>query len=358
MAESRARSENPTDLTIRDQLEMFGLEATKEFATLNAHSERQRSRAVGRVESIHDIASSLPTGEDLHFQHAGLCQTFLPHRRLASNQSIWRRSAGKFTLIVTPGVMDESHPATRHLRLTAEEEQKMWVGVPFGSTARLIMIYLQSEGMKSRCIDLGPSLSAFLRALGLSVTGGANGTIKRVREQALRIARCSFTLQFDGGDGHGDNRVRVKDTKIVDGFELWSSSKNDSWNAVVELDARFHEHLKQHAVPLDKRALAHLSGNCLALDLYALLAYRLPAIQKPVMLRWSSIQQQLGSGAKEVKALARATRECEPDLRSVYPHANFELSGAGILLKPSDPPVPRSKLSGGYRILQAPQSPS
>lgn len=229
----------------------------------------------------------------------------------------------------------------------------MWVGVPFGSTARLIMIYLQTEGMKSRQVCLGASLSAFLRALGLSVTGGTNGTIKRVREQAMRIARCSFTLQFDDANAAGDTRIRVKDARIVDGFELWRSTKDDGWNAVVELDQGFHEHLRQHAVPLDKRALAHLSGNCLGLDLYALFAYRLPALAKPVMLRWSALQQQLGSSTKEVKALARATRELEADLRSAYPHANFSLSGAGILLKPSDPPVPRSKSSSGVRLLQS-----
>ncbi len=338
-------------LTVREQLEMFGLEETRRIAAASAVSERERARAIERVEVTHDISCSLPTFDDLNFQHAGLCQTFLPHRRPASNQSIWRRSAGKFTLIVTPGVLDESDPATRTRILTLQEEQKMWVGVPFGSTARLIMIYLQSEGMKSRQIPLGPSLSAFLRALGLSVTGGANGTIKRVREQALRIARCTFTLQFDDTDASGDTQIRVKDTRIVDGFELWKSSKGDAWNAVVEIDQRFHEHLKRHAVPLDKRALAHISGNCLALDLYALLAYRLPQISKPVLLRWPSLQQQLGSSTKEVKALARATRDIEDDLRAIYPHANFELSGAGILLKPSDPPVPRSKGSGGLRLL-------
>jgi hypothetical protein len=353
MNESRATQDQASELTIRDQLEMFGLDATRNFAAATARTERQRARAIERVEVTHDIASSLPTGDDLHFQHAGLCQTFLPARRPASNQSIWRRTAGKFTLIVTPGVMDESDPTRRSAKLSAADEQKLWVGVPFGSTARLIMIYLQSEGMKSRHISLGSSLSAFLRALGLSVTGGKNGTIGRVREQALRIARCGFTMQFSDNDDQGDTRVRVKDTKVVDGFELWSSKKGDAWNATVELDERFHEHLKQHAVPLDKRALAHLSGNCLGLDLYALLGYRLPAIQKPVMLRWSSLQEQLGSSATEVKALARATREVEPDLRSVYPHANFTLSGAGILLKPSDPPVPRLKGSGGYRLIQA-----
>jgi len=338
--------------TIREQLEMFGLEETRRLAAFNAGTERERARAIERVELTHDIASSLPAYDDLNFQHAGLCQTFLPHRRPASNHNIWRRSAGKFTLIVTPGVLDESDPRTRARLLTPQEEQKMWVGVPFGSTARLIMIYLQTEGMKSRQIPLGPSLSAFLRALGLAVTGGANGTIRRVREQALRIARCTFTLQFDESDASGDTQVRVKDTRIVDGFELWRSAKGDAWNAVVEIDQRFHEHLKRHAVPLDKRALAHISGNCLALDLYALFAYRLPHLSKPVLLRWSSLQQQLGSSTKEVKALARATREIEDDLRAIYPHANFELSGAGILLKPSDPPVPRTKGSSGVRLLQ------
>jgi hypothetical protein len=353
MVDSAAAAEVGSELTIREQLEMFGLDETRRRALASAGNDRQRARILERIETTHEIACSIPGSEDLHFQHAGLCQTFLPHRRPASNNSIWRRSAGKFTLIVTPGVLDGSDPERRTLRLTPEDEQKMWVGVPFGSTARLIMIYLQTEGMRSRQVCLGASLSAFLRALGLSVTGGANGTIKRVREQAMRIARCNFTLQFDDANAAGDTRTRVKDTRIVDGFELWRSKRDDGWNAIVELDQGFHDHLRQHAVPLDKRALAHLSGNCLGLDLYALFAYRLPALTRPVLLRWSALQQQLGSSTKEVKALARATRDLEADIRSAYPHANFSLSGAGILLKPSDPPVPRSKITGGGRLIQA-----
>ena len=51
------------------------------------------------------------------------------------------------------------------------------VGVPYGSHARLIMLHLQSEGLKSRTVSLGPSLSAFLRSLGLPVSGGPRGSI-------------------------------------------------------------------------------------------------------------------------------------------------------------------------------------
>src|SRR6202171_5190078 len=119
MNESRAIQDQASELTIRDQLEMFGLDATRNFAAATARTERQRARAIERVEVTHDIASSLPTGDDLHFQHAGLCQTFLPARRPASNQSVWRRTAGKFTLIVTPGVMDESDPTRRSAKLSA-----------------------------------------------------------------------------------------------------------------------------------------------------------------------------------------------------------------------------------------------
>ena len=161
MTDSRARNDTASEPTIRDQLEMFGLDATRRLAAASATTELQRKRAIERVDVTHDIASSLPTGDDLHFQHAGLCQTFLPARRPVSNQSVWRRTAGKFTLIVTPGVMDGSYPNTRSLKMSPEDEQKLWVGVPFGSTARLIMIYLQSEGIKSRHISLGSSLSAF-----------------------------------------------------------------------------------------------------------------------------------------------------------------------------------------------------
>ena len=62
-----------------------------------------------------------------------------------------------------------------------------------------------------------------------------------------------------------------------------------------------HEHLREHAVPLDKRAIAHLSGNSLGLDLYALLAYRLPRLKQPVHLRWAALQEQIGSEESAMK---------------------------------------------------------
>jgi hypothetical protein len=249
-------------------------------------------------------------------------------------------------------VVDETPLSKRGRQPTPDEIERMYVGVPYGSKARLILIHLQTEGMRSRTVSLGPTLSAFLRSLGLPVSGGPRGSIQAIREQSLRIARCTFTMQWTDTDADGAERTLISDSKIVDGLELWRSAKGEEWTGTVELSARFHEHLREHAVPLDKRGIAHLSGNSLGLDLYALFAYRLPRLLRDVHLRWVHLQAQLGADLKETKELARRVREVMPDVATAYPHANVEVTSAGLLLRPSKPAVPRTTVRG-VRMVQS-----
>ena len=252
--------------TVAEQLEMLGFEETLRKVDREATSPRTRSRQVRRVELTHELLSELPTLEDLSFLHSGLCQTSLPHSRPAENHIAWSRRSGRFSLIVQPGLMDTARGVE-------------YVGVPYGSKARLILIHLQTEGIRSALVNLGASLSAFMRSLGLAVTGGKRGTIGAVREQALRIARCNFTMQWTGADGQGGERTIIADSRIVDRLKLWRSEK-EGWCETVELSEKFHDHLREHAVPLDKRGIAHLAGNSLGLDLYALLGVS-PAAPRP-----------------------------------------------------------------------------
>jgi len=220
-----------------------------------------------------------------------------------------------------------------------------YVGVPFGPKARLIMIHLQTEGLKSRAVNLGGSFSAFMRSLGLAVTGGVRGTIGAVREQALRIAQCRFTMQWEEANSAGAGRTIIANTSIVDGLELWQSG-GQQWAETVELSERFHAHLKEHAVPLDKRGIAHLSANSLGLDLYALLAYRLPKLERDLHLRWVALQSQIGSAERTTNTLAQRIREVMPDVLTAYPHANVEITSHGLLLKPSKSAVPKTMVNG------------
>ena len=237
-----------------EQLEFFGLEETRRIAG-TASTARERARQLKRVEVAHELMSDLPGSDDLSFLHSGLCQTCLPHSRPTENNALWYRKSGRFSLTVQPGSFEGR-----------------WVGVPYGPKARLILIHLQTEGMKSRTINLGASFSAFMRSLGLAVTGGQRGTIGAVREQSLRIAQCSFTMQWSADTAGGTSTV-ISNTRVVDRLELWHSG-HDRWSETVELSERFHAHLREHAVPLDRRGIAHLAGNSLGLDLYAMLAYR------------------------------------------------------------------------------------
>ena len=139
---------------------------------------RGRQEARGMIEGrrgprIVEAAAAWSADEDIStgYMYSGWCQTALPHRRPAGNATIWKLETDSMTLLVEPGIR------------VAPGGEPVHVGVPFGAIARLILIYLQSEALRtgSRDVELGGSLRAFLGRLGISVGGK---TTRLVREQA------------------------------------------------------------------------------------------------------------------------------------------------------------------------------
>lgn len=327
---------------LSEQLEIFGLTEVVRRIEMEPVHASERRRLLRRVEVTHEMMTALPAREDLSFLHSGFCQTCLPHSRPLDDRNVWRRSSGRFTLIVSPGVVEDNSRGGA----ANTTDGIRYVGVPYGTRARLIMIYLQTEGLKGRQVSLGKSLTAFLRSLGLPNTGGPRGSIMAVREQSLRIARCNITMQWKTVEADGIQKIVLSDTRIVDGLELSQSAHPEDWAGEVQLSERFYEHLKAHAVPLDKRAIAHLSGNNLGLDLYTLFAYRLPKLSQDLHLNWASLQSQIGSNEKVISSLAQRVKEAMPDVLTAYPHANIEVGPHGLLLKPSKSAVPKTTVQG------------
>ncbi len=285
--------------------------------------------------------ASLAMGEisddDLSFCHSGLCQTALPHKQLDSNDAIWQRQSGRFHLLISPGV------------IRSADGKAVCVGVPYGTRARLIMIFLQSEGVKSRIVHLGSSMAAWIRSLGLPVSGGPRGTIQSIRQQALRIARCEFTMQWTAASSEGENQTIIKDQRLVSGMSLWASpdgGSDEKWSATIELAPDFHQHLREHAVPLAKDAIAYLKDNSLGLDLYILFAYRLQRLQRPMLMRWTMLRQQTGSDVTRISHLAQRVKAVLPDVLNVYPDAAVEITRYGLKLFPSKPPVVKTMVRG------------
>ena len=157
-------------------------------------------------------------------------------------------------------------------------------------------------------------------------------------------------MQWDEANSAGEGRAIIANTSIVDGLELWRAG-GQQWAETVELSEKFHNHLQEHAVPLDKRGLAQLSANSLGLDLYALLAYRLPRLEREVHLRWGTLQAQIGSAERTTNTLAARVREVMPDVLTAYPHAQVDVTSHGLALRPSKPAVPKTMING-YRLLE------
>jgi hypothetical protein len=258
------------------------------------------------------------------------CLVALPHRRLPP-EAEWRVENGPAVLLVEPG---------RLLRPGRPDE---FAGVPYGAIARLILIFLQREAVRtnSRAVELGGSMRRWLSLLGVSVGGK---TMALVREQTRRISTCRFTLQMRVSGG----AMAVKNAAFVDEAVLFDVDAMDDRQPVlfperVRLSEAFFEQLREHPVPLDEAALRQLRRSSMALDAYLWLSYRLRGLRGPTRIGWAALRQQFGGGGYEqMKTFRQQFREALEMALAVYPDAarrGVKVVEEGLLLAPVDPPV-------------------
>lgn len=282
-----------------------------------------------RVRWARDVLSA--EQDAVNYLHSGFCQAALPHREPKNPTEPWIRRNGAYQLVIRPGILP--------LR-----DKLIPVGVPYGTKARLIMIYFQTEAVRTRSqvVDLGPNMTSWLKRMGLTTSGGARGSYAPVREQALRIARCEFTMRFE----RNADEARLTDQRIVDGMDLWRAEGGGEepargrreWARHVRLSDAFFAHLMEHSVPLSEEAIARLKHSSLALDLYVWLTYRLHTLRRDTTVPWHALSDHFGSESGH-RQLAFRLKEVVKDVTAVYPEANVEVSARGIILSPSRPSV-------------------
>lgn len=272
-----------------------------------------------------EAAAAYMADEDsgIGFLYSGWCQAALPHRRLEDSQG-WQVSGERVVLIVEPGM--RSGPAGKPVH----------VGVPYGSRARLIMLYLQSEALRtgSREIELGKSLRDWLTRLGIPVGGKS---VEAVREQAERISRCKLSFEVKAGVSKGLMNQTIVDTAIF--LDLDDETQGSLFVERARLSEGFFEQLKRHPVPLEEPAIRAVNNNSMALDLYAWLAYRLHALKGPTPVSWRALKPQFGMGFGRMDNFRARFLDNLKLARAVYPAARVEVDEAGLILHPSRPPV-------------------
>ena len=283
-----------------------------------------------------EAAAAYLADEDnsIGYLFSGWCQAGLPHKRLADTEG-WQIETESVILVVEPGM--------RPGRSGKPES----VGVPYGSRARLIMLYLQSEALRTgrREVALGRSLRVWLSRMGIPQGGKS---IAGVKEQAERISRCklSFNIIMPGLKARGMKQQAIVDSAIfLEPSTRDQDTQGSLFAEMATLSVGFFEHLQKHPVPLEEAAVRAINNNSMALDLYAWLAYRLHALNGPTPVSWVALKKQFGNGFNRLDNFRAKFTENLRLAMAVYPDAKVDCTGRGLTLQPSRPPVAPRVLS-------------
>lgn len=280
-----------------------------------------------------DLVIHPATINDAIFQHSVLCQTFLPYRNPGNDVLYWQQQQGNVSLAIQ---------ATRAFDPITNEMP--FIGLPYGTKARLILAHINSQAIKTgdKTLHIEDSLSAFIKSMGLNADGR---TISEVKEQLRRLTTSLISLGYTDAE-----RSMQVNFQIVRAFDMNFQKDGNNrviWNSTIQLTDDYFNSLASHAIPLDERALAALSNNAMALDIYAWLAQRLHRIPQgvPQFVSWQNLREQFGKGYNDMKSFKQVFRRTLQTVRFQYQSSRIEEDiNKGLILYNSPTPIPAKAL--------------
>ena len=227
------------------------------------------------------------------------------------------------------------------------------IGLPYGALVRLLLFWIISEAnrTKSRTLNLGDSINAFLRLVGLDPkTGnGKRGDMKRLREQMNRLFQCriSFKRTESGEQRKGISWLNMD---VAPKGELWwdvhSPEQATLFESYIVLGEEFYNAVTENPAPFDFRALCALKHSPMAIDLYAWLTWRVFAMTKAgetqaaIPLNGADgIAQQFGSNYTRADHFKAALSEGLEAVKQVWPQLDYDLSATRLTIRKSPVPI-------------------
>ncbi len=324
------------------QLMLFGADEARRMALTDKDAHRI------------DVAQAalLDDGRDISFLHKGFCHCGLPLRK-QENGTVWSKSDGHFSFMVTGSPY------------TLSNGQVIEIGLPYGSKARLLSVFLASEIKNpnrrpdDRTIHFG-RVSQWLRDVGVTPSSGAKGTIQATKEQLIRLAFATFTMTMKG-----ENKTQwfhreslIEGGCMADG-DMESFAQGDytklSWPDHVTLTHNAHQRMMTQAIPIATQRLQAIASNASAIDFFVWLSYRLPRIPlgDEILVPWSALCFQFGD-APYASKFKQVYLESIKTALAAYPEANVDITAEGLVLRYSEPSVPRRPMvavPGKFRVL-------
>lgn len=321
------------------------------YQVLGRDRARAEAEAQGQL-SLFEVVEAMAAQEPVPaFLHSALCAMSLPATRPRDEMAPIIRQDGQYALAIQPRQV---------LAREGDETILKSFGVPFGSYPRVMLIHILSEAVrkKSRHIELGQNLTDWMRRLGYPPPSyGPRGTIHGIRDQMNRLMACEWQIRWDG-EQDGESVFQIRGVQLSTNY-VGLHREDGSFNSEIQLSEAFYEHLQEHAVPLDERAIAHIKDSPTALDLYTYLSYRLPRIgrEKPAVLRWDQLAAHMGIAPKHLHHFRNAIRRNWALVSAAYPDARADFGRSDVILMYASPPPIRQRVVSvptQYQLISTP----
>lgn len=214
------------------------------------------------------------------------------------------------------------------------------IGLPYGSKARLILLYLIDMAIKTnnQTIVLDSSFKQFINNFNYPSTGGEKGTIIPFKEQLMRIIYCTISLKY-----FDVNRtLHIENTSIVKKSKLWWDDKKKG-KIEITLSDDFFNCVKENKYPIDIQIYKALKRSSLAMDIYSWVTYRASYLEEDTFIPWKNIKEQFGSTDTEsMHIFKRRFISNLHRVKTLY-DVNIFVEENGLLFKPSQTSVPKTK---------------
>ena len=240
-----------------------------------------------RFDQVDQLVGAREAAPDTGFMARLMMLCSLP-RTNPGRQLQYKRVNGPYTLIVTAVGQ---------------------TGLPFGNLSRLLLAWVCTEAVRtqSRELFLGPSLSGFMRKLGMGpIGGGSRGERTRLRNQMRRLFNAHIQLVYE------DEQVSASvNSPVASRTGFWWNERKPGeralWDSKIELSEKFFQEIIRHLVPLDLNILKALKRSSLGIDFYLWLTYRTFMLKRPLRLSWAHLYRQFGVDPAKARAAAPLT---------------------------------------------------